>query len=39
LEQVYADVGKGVLKKVALVLGAAFIGLLIWMGQNHINLK
>jgi hypothetical protein len=39
LDRVYADVGKGVLKKIALVVGAAFIGLLMWMGTNHISLK
>ncbi len=39
LDQVYAEVGKGVLKKVAWVVGAATIGLLMWLGQNHITLK
>ena len=31
LEKVYADVGKGVLKKISLVLGATVIGLFVWL--------
>ena len=39
LDQVYAEVGKGVLKKIAWVLGAGTVALLMWLGQNHIALK
>ncbi len=39
LDQVYAEVGKGVFKKLVWIIGASVIGLLIWMGQNHISLK
>lgn len=39
LQHVYASVGKGLLNKVAWVLGAAVIGLLLWMGGKGIPLK
>lgn len=39
LEHVYAEVGKGVLKRIALVLGSAAIGLLMWLGREHIDWK
>jgi hypothetical protein len=37
LDEVYADVGKGVLKKFAWLLAVAFICLLIWFGKNHVD--
>jgi preprotein translocase subunit SecG len=39
LERVYAQVGKSVLTRVTWVLGAAFIGLLMWMGGKGIPIK
>lgn len=38
LEKVYVEVGKGVLRKVAWLLGVALIGLLMWLGSTG-NIK
>ena len=38
LEKVYVQVGKGVLRKAAWLLGVALIGLLMWLGsQGHLK--
>jgi hypothetical protein len=37
LDKVYVDVGKGVLKRAAWVLGAGIIALLMWLGKNHVT--
>ena len=39
LSKVYAQVGEGMLKKLAWVLGAAVVALLLWMGGKGITLK
>lgn len=39
MEKVYADVGKGLVKKLTWIIGAAFVGLLLWMGGKGIPLK
>jgi hypothetical protein len=39
LAKVYAEVGKGVLNKIAWVLGAAVIAILLWLGARGIPLK
>lgn len=39
LQKVYAEVGKGVMRKLAWVIGAAVVGLLLWMGGKGISLK
>lgn len=39
LEQVYSDVGKGVLKRLLWLLGAGLTALVGYLGANHIILK
>lgn len=39
LEKVYSDVGKGMLKRLAWLLGSGFAAFLAWLGANHINFK
>jgi hypothetical protein len=39
LQKVYAEVGKGILNKVAWVLGSATIAVLLWLGGKGIILK
>ena len=39
LDKVYLDVGKGVVKRLYWIVGSAIVGFLIWLGQNHIDLK
>lgn len=39
LLKVYANVGKGIINKLAFILGACAIGILLWMGGKGINLK
>lgn len=39
LQKVYAEVGKGILNKLAWVLGTAAVALLMWMGGKGIILK
>lgn len=39
LNKVYSEVGKGVMKKIAWVLGSGVVALLMYLGQNHITLK
>lgn len=39
LELVYLEVGKTVLKRLAWLVGAAAVGLMIFLGQNHIDFK
>jgi hypothetical protein len=39
LEKVYAEVGRGLLKKAAWVVGAIVVGLLMWMGGKGIPIK
>jgi len=34
LDKVYADVGRGVLKKLAWLVGIAVVGLLIWLAKD-----
>lgn len=39
LQKVYANVGKGIVHKLAWVIGAIVVGLLFWMGGKGIALK
>lgn len=39
LQKVYANVGKGIVNKLAFIIGACVIGILLWMGGKGINLK
>lgn len=39
LDQVYSDVGKGVLKRLGWLLVAGFTTLAGWLAANHISLK
>jgi hypothetical protein len=39
LQDVYANVGKSVVQKLTWIIGAAVIGLLLWMGGKGIPLK
>lgn len=38
LDMVYLEVGKGVLKRLAWVVGAATVAILIWMGSKGVRL-
>lgn len=38
LEMVYVEVGKGVLKRLALIIGVVVVALLMWMGGKGIQL-
>lgn len=39
LQKVYAQVGRGIVNKLFLVIGACVIGILLWMGGKGITLK
>ena len=39
LDQVYSDIGKGVLKRIGWLLGTGVAAFLAWLGANHINFK
>lgn len=39
LLKVYANVGRGIINKLAFVIGACVIGILLWMGGKGITLK
>lgn len=39
LDQVYSDIGKGVLKRIGWLLGTGVAAFLAWLGANHINIK
>ena len=39
LLKVYANVGRGIINKLAFIIGACVIGVLLWMGGKGINLK
>lgn len=39
LDQVYSDVGKGVLKRAAWLLGTGLAAFVAWLGANHITLR
>ena len=39
LQKVYASVGQGIVHKLAWVIGACVVGVLLWMGGKGISLK
>lgn len=39
LQKVYSEVGKGVLRRAAFVVGTAVIALLLWLGSHGIAIK
>jgi hypothetical protein len=39
LDKLYVEVGKGVLRRLSLFIGAAVIAILLFLAKNHIDLK